>query len=102
MVDGTAGGATAGTTPVLMPIATTPGLTGTTVVPVVTAAVVTLLTLNCVATGNDVNENPLNDSPSTPIGTFELINNEPTIGAAVTGSPEKISVTNLDSCWSAP
>src|SRR5215470_16781967 len=98
MVDGTAGGAATGTTPVLIPIIAV--FTGTTVVvvPVVTPAVVTLVTVNCVATGNDVNEKPLNDSPSTPTGTFELINKEPTIGAAVTESPERISVTNLDSC----
>ena len=97
MVDGTAGGAATGTTPVLIP--STLVLTGTTVVIVpVVPAVVTLFTVNCVATGKDVNEKPLNDSPSTPTGTFELINNEPTIGAAVTESPEKISVTNLDSC----
>ena len=32
---------------------------------------------NCAATGSDVNVPPLNARPTTPIGTFELINNNP-------------------------
>ena len=36
-----------------------------------------IVPLNCAATGSDVNVPPLNARPTTPIGTFELINNNP-------------------------
>ena len=109
IVDGTAGGAasanpalTSTSPPLVFTIAVVGTVFTATIVVLVPVTVVTLFTLNCVATGKDVKEKPTNDSPITPTGTFELMITEPTIGAAVTGLPEKISVTNWDSCCRAP
>ena len=40
----------------------------------------TMLPLNCVGTGNEVNVAPLKASATTPIGTSELMNNNPVNG----------------------
>lgn len=74
------------------------------VVDVVTVAgvtddvVITLFVLNCAATGRDVNVSPTKASARTPIGTFELINNNPVTACVKLGSPRNSSVTNCDIC----
>jgi len=60
------------------------------------------LGFNCVATGSDANDDPLNASPSTPIGTFELMNSKPWNGSDDDSRRGKSCVANLESCCSPP
>jgi hypothetical protein len=60
--------------------------------------VATGLVPNCAATGRAVNEVPFKASAMTPIGTFELLNNNPVTGSENTGSPANSSVANRDIC----
>ena len=65
-------------TPLVVAVAGVVIVAGTVVVAAVVVTIVfTLVPLNCAATGNDVNVPPLKASATTPIGTSELINNNP-------------------------
>ena len=61
-----------------------------------------MFAFNCVATGNEVKDGPVNASPKTQMGKSALMNNNPVNGLSSSGLPENNCVTNLEICCRPP